>query len=109
MLAAAQTAVAALPTERFLQVIGNVSAVYPRATNIPNWDAMLLGYAKNIGVPAKDVRSPDEIAEMNAQLAAQEQATAMQQQVQMGAESAKLLSETELTPGSNALAALIGG
>lgn len=108
ILSAAQSAVGVIPTERFLQVIGNVSAVYPKALNIPNWDEMLLDYGRDIGVKAKNMNSREDIM---AQAQADDERAAMAsglEAAQVASESAKNLSQTEVGGGANALQRLIG-
>jgi hypothetical protein len=108
ILSAAQSAVGVIPTERFLQVIGNVSSVYPKALNIPNWDELLLDYGRDIGVKAKNMNSREAIAE---QAEADDQRAAMAsglEAAQVASESAKNLSQTEVGGGANALQRLIG-
>lgn len=108
ILSAAQSAVGVIPTERFLQVIGNVSAIYPKALNIPNWDELLLDYGRDIGVKAKNMNSRDDI---NALAEADDQRAAMAsglQAAQGAAEAAKNLSQTEVGGGANALQQILG-
>ena len=108
ILSAAQSAVGVIPTERFLQVIGNVSAIYPKALNIPNWDELLLDYGRDIGVKAKNMNSREAIAE---QAAADDERSAMASglQVAQGAsEAARNLSQTEVGGGANALQQILG-
>jgi hypothetical protein len=108
ILSAAQSAVGVIPTERFLQVIGNVSSVYPKALNIPNWDELLLDYGRDIGVKAKNMNSREAIAE---QAAADDQRAAMASGLEaasVAADAAKNLSATDVGGGANALQRLIG-
>lgn len=109
ILSVAQSAVGVIPTERFLQLIGNVSAIYPGAVNIPNWDDLLRDYGRDIGVKSKNMRSQEEVDQIAAE---QDQAAAMDKgiaQAQVGADAAKLLSETNVGGGSNALQQIMGG
>lgn len=109
ILAAAQSAVGVIPTERLLQLIGNISAVYPQATTIPNFEELIRDYARDIGVKAKGLNSRDESAALQEQ---QRQAETMDKVVASAppaAESAKLLSETDVGGGANALQQLLTG
>lgn len=109
ILSSAQSAVGVIPTERWLTLIGNVSAIYPKAINIPNWENLIRSYGRDIGVAAKDIRSEEEVAADNEEMdkqAAQREA-AVQGDVLVN--SAKTLSETQVTPGTNALQSLIAG
>lgn len=108
ILSTAQSAVSAIPTERFLQVIGNVAGMYPEAMDIPDFDELLRGYAEDIGLQQKRIRSRDSTDSIR-------QGRAQQQQAQQGmevagqiAQGAKLLSETETGGGINALQRMMG-
>lgn len=103
ILSTAQSAVSAVPTERFLQLIGNISQLVPEAMDIPNFDELLRGYADSIGVRAKDLNSRDTTAKLRQVRAqTQDQAAGMAVAGQM-AEGAKTLSETDVGGGVNAL------
>lgn len=109
ILAAAQTAVGVASTERFLQLVGNMSAIWKEATLIPNVEELLRDYARDIGVKAKGLNSREDVA---AQDQAQQQADAAQQMAAAAppaAQAAKLLSETDVGGGANALQQIIGG
>jgi hypothetical protein len=109
ILSAAQRAVGVLPTERWLQLIGTIAPIYPKAVNIPNFDQILRDYGRDIGVAARGIRSIDEVNAENQKadkLAASREAAATGQVL---VDSAKSLSETQITPGSNALQQIIGG
>lgn len=108
ILTAAQSAVDAVPLERFLQLVGNISAVYEGALDVPNWNELLVDYGRSIGVKAKHINSLDEI------VAAQEQRQGLQgtataiEGAQAGAQAAKTLAETDVGGGANALQMLLG-
>jgi hypothetical protein len=107
ILSTAQSAVGVAPTERFLQLIGNMAAVYPSVVNIPNIEEMLRDYGRDIGVKAKHINSVDEVAERTA---AQEQVLAQREAMAQGsalAQAGKTLSETDVGGGSNALQQLL--
>lgn len=107
VLTSAQTAVATIPTERWIGLIGNVAAVYPGALNVPNWEELILNYGRDLGVRAKDMKSREEIAalrEKDAQLANARETAATGDVL---VNSAKTLSETDVGGGSNALQQLI--
>jgi hypothetical protein len=109
ILASAQSAVGVIPTERFLQLVGNLSAVYKDATLIPNVEELLRDYARDIGVKAKGLNSREQVAatkEQRAQAQQMEQAAAM---APPAADAAKLLSETDVGGGASALQQLMGG
>ena len=109
ILSSAQSAVGVIPTERFMQLVGNISAVYPDAIDIPNWDNLLFDYARDIGVKAKGINTRDDISSQRNQRA---QAEAMEKGVAMAqpaADAAKLLSETQVGGGASALDRIMGG
>lgn len=109
ILSAAQSAVGTAPTERLLQLIGNIGQIWPEAKLLPDIPELLRDYAIDIGVKQKNLRTRDEV---NAQLEGMNQqsqdASAIEQAGQ-GAQAAKLLSETQVGGGANALQRLIGG
>jgi hypothetical protein len=108
MLNFAQSAVGVIPTERFLGLIGNVAALYPKAVNIPNWDDLLRYYSRDIGVSANGVNSRDETEALGAQQDEAEAGDKAMAMAQPGADAAKLLSETQVGGGSDALSMLMG-
>lgn len=108
ILSSAQTAVGVIPTERWLTLIGQVSAIYPDAINLPNWDQLLRDYGRDIGVPARGMNSAADVAAMKAQNQQQRAAQEAAIQGQVLVDSAKQLSETEVGGGANALQQIIG-
>lgn len=109
ILAVAQSAVAAAPTERFLSVIGQIAAVEPTALDLPDWDPLLRDYARDIGVANKNIRTKEQVAQRQA---AREQQLAAQNAAVTGevlTNSAKTLSETDVGGGANALQRMLGG
>lgn len=108
ILTTAQSAVAAIPTERFLGIVGNLAAVRPDVMDIPNFDELLRGYAENIGLRARDLNSretTDGIRQARAQQEQGAQGLGISQEL---AQSAKLLSETDTGGGINALQRMLG-
>lgn len=109
ILSAAQRAVGVAPIERFLGVIGNVAAVYPKATTVPVWEELLYNYARDVGVPAVNINSPEAAAKAGQ---AQDERLAAQEAGAEGlalAKGAQTLSKTEVGGGANALQTLLGG
>lgn len=108
VLTTAQSAVSAIPTERLLQIVGNMSAVRPDVLDIPNFDELIRGYAEAIGVRAKDLQ-PREVTDAirQARAKAQDQAAGVELMGGM-AQGAKTLSETDVGGGVNALQRLLG-
>jgi hypothetical protein len=108
ILSVAQRAVGTAPVERFLQVIGNLSAVRPDIVDLPNFDRMLTNYALDIGVSQAELNSQEEIAGIRQGRAQQEQAAAAMEGAGQASQAAKNLSETEVGGGGNALQLLLG-
>lgn len=110
ILSSAQSAVATAPVERFLALTGNLAAAYPQVLDIPNIDELVTGYARDLGVPAKGINSPDQIAQVRQERnapAATEQALAAGESL---SKSAQLLSQTPVGAGGDtALNTLLGG
>jgi len=109
ILASAQTAVGVASTERFLQLVGNMSAVWKDATLIPNVEELLRDYARDIGVKAKGLKSREEVDQERQASQQQEQAQAAAEAAPPAAQAAKLLSETDVGGGANALQSIMGG
>lgn len=109
ILSVAQRAVGVVPTERWLGLIGQVAPIYPKALNLPNWDNLLLDYGRDIGVSARGMNSPDQIAQMNQAQDAQVQQREAALQGEALVNSGKLLSETDVGGGANALQMLMSG
>lgn len=108
ILTTAQSAVGAAPTERFLQLVGGVATLYPKALNIPNFDDLIRDYARDVGVPSKNILPKEVTQAMNSQqdsLAAAREATSTGAVL---ADGAKTLSETDVGGGANALQRLLG-
>lgn len=109
ILTQAQTAVSAIPTERWLQFIGGVAQFYPPAVNVPDWAELIRDYGRDIGVRAKNMRSKEDV---EAQMQQDAQNAALQQAVETGGElaaGAETLSKTEVGGGANALQLMLGG
>jgi len=103
ILSTAQRAVAAIPTERWLQVIGNISGVAPQVLNVPNFEELIRNSGLAIGVQARDMHTREEIEEISAA-----QAQKLQQDQAMAAgkdliDGAQTLSQTDVGGGANAL------
>jgi hypothetical protein len=107
ILATAQQALAAAPTERWVGLIGNLAGAVPEVLKIPDWDELIRSYGLDIGVAAKAMR-PREDVEADAEDAKQNEAAAQGGQAGLAAvQAAKLLSETQVGGGSNALQQLL--
>lgn len=109
ILSTAQRAVAAIPTERWIGLIGNIAGVAPQALKIPNWDALIRNYGEAIGVEARDMNTPEQVAALNEQEAAKQAQEEGMMQMGAAIEGAQQLSETEVGGGANALQRILGG
>lgn len=109
LLTTAQSAVAAIPTERFVQFVGSIAAGYPKAMNIPNWESLIRDYGRDIGVPSKNINPPEEVSEANAAADQAEASQMAMQEATQAAQGAELLSKTDVGGGANALQMLLGG
>ncbi len=108
ILAQAQRMVGVANTEQFLSFVGNLSAVNPGVLDNVDFDAAVRDHASRLGVTPKIVRSADEVAAMREARAAQDQINSALPAMGAAAESAKVLSETEMG-GNTALNALMAG
>jgi hypothetical protein len=109
ILSAAQAATGVLPIEQWLTMIGNMSAIYPKALNVANPDELLRIYARDTGVPARGIRAKAETDAANKAMdeaAAQENAMATAGAAVQGAQVA---SETDVGGGQNMLQRMMGG
>lgn len=107
ILSTAQRAVSVGPTERWLQLIGSVAPLAPEIVQVPDWSELIRNYGTNIGVPAKDMRSREELAqiqEAEVQRAAEEQAALRTGEL---IQAGQTLSETDVGGGANALQQLL--
>lgn len=109
ILSTAQRAVAAIPTERWLGLIGNIAGIRPDVLDIVDWEATIRNYGTDLGVPAKNMATREAVAtaqqQRAEQLAAQEAAATGSVLI----DGAKQLSETDVGGGSNALQRMLGG
>lgn len=108
ILSTAQQAVAAIPTERFVALIGQVAGAAPIALQLPNWDSLLRNYADAIGVKARDLNTPQQVADLQQEQEQQIQAQQAQVTGKNLVDGAKTLSETDVGGGSNALQQVLG-
>ena len=108
ILSIAQRAVGTAPTERILSFLGNLTAVAPQVMDLPDLDAMIRNYARDIGVRESEMRPEDEVQQEREQRAQAEQAQGEAELATQGAQAAKLLSETEVGGGANVLQELTG-
>ena len=107
ILAQAQQMIATTTIQQSLGFIGSVAGLFPDVVDVVDIDEAAIDYMQSNGMPAKCIRSRDDIAAIRKQ---KQQAIQAQQQAQdMGAmvQGAKTLSDAKLD-SNNALTALTG-
>lgn len=108
ILSTAQRAVAAIPVERWLGLIGNVVQIAPEVLNVPDFEEIIRDYGLAIGVAAKNMHTREDVAEKKA---ADQQKQAMAEGLQaasIAADGAQQLSQTDVGGGANALQLMMG-
>ena len=107
ILATAQKALAAAPTERWVGLIGNLAGTVPEVLNIPDWDELVRNYGLDIGVAAKNMK-PKEESQQDTQDQKDAQDAAGAAQASLPAvQAAELLSKTQVGGGASALQQLL--
>lgn len=109
ILAAAQSAAGTASTERFLQLAGSISSVWPEVREVPEIVDLAIDYARDIGVPAKNIRSKKAIADIVNAANQQQQTQQTIDQAEQLAGGAKVASETDVGGGMNLLQTMLGG
>ena len=102
ILAQAQKMIGLGSMERALGFIGNIAGVYPAILDKPNFEDMVDEYTSRLGVPARTMRSDDEVEEIRASRAQQQaadRAAAMAPALKDVAAGAELLSRTDANAG----------
>jgi hypothetical protein len=116
MLAMAQRAAATAGIERLLALQGRMASVNPQVLDLIDDDEVLREYGDQLGVTQKVFRAPEQLAQIRAQKAKQQQAMMQQQQMEKTAtqtgpalaQSAQVLSGTPVGGGVSALQAMLG-
>lgn len=106
ILAQAQKAANNTSIERAARFVGFVAGLFPDAAIKFDAEQAIDEFANNSGTSPKIIRSDEMVAQMKDQMAQQkamEQAAAMAPTIQAGADTAKLLSETQVDPGGNSM------
>lgn len=108
MLTLAQRSAATAGIERVEAMAGRLAAVDPSIMDVFDQDATIQEYSELLTLPAKLMRTPDQIA-AKRQERAQEIAQQKQMQVTMaGVQGAQTLSQTPVGGGVNALQKILG-
>lgn len=106
ILAQAQKAAANTGIERAARFVGFVAGMFPDAAMKFDAEQAIDEFAKNSGTNPRIIRSDEIVADMKQQMAAQEQQKQMLEAmpaVQAGAQSAELLSRTQVDPAGNSM------
>lgn len=103
ILSAAQRAVSAAPVERWVQFIGSMGGVAPQILQVPDWEELTRNYGTDIGVPAKNMKSREKLAEVQAAEAQQLQEQQAAQRTKELVDGAETLSNTDVGGGASAL------
>jgi hypothetical protein len=115
MMAIAQRAAATGGIERILAMVGNMVSVFPQAADNIDPDYLINLMNSLLGNPEAILRGPEQLAQIRQQRAQQQQQAqqaAMQEHaantINTNAQSAQVLSQTEIGGGQSALQAAIG-
>jgi len=92
--------------ERTMQFAGQMAQANPQVLDKLDFDQALDEYSTMLGVPPSIIKDNKEVAATRAQRAQQQNAAMAMQMAQQGAQSAKTLSETQVTD-ENALTNMI--
>lgn len=102
ILAQAQKMIGLGSMERALGFVGNIAGVYPAILDKPNFEEMVTEYTERLGVPARTMRSDEEVEATRQQRAQVEQADRMASMAPAMADAAagaELLSRTDANAG----------
>lgn len=107
VMAQAQKAVGIGSIERFVGFVGGLAQANPQAFDKLNIDQAIDDYGSMVGVPATIIASSDQVAEVRAERAKQQQQQQAMAQSMAAVQGAKTLSETQ-TDQPSALSAVAG-
>ncbi len=108
MMALAQRAAATAGMERYAQVTGNLSAIYPEARFKLDPFGFLDEYADIMGVSKRIMNSNDKASKMQAAEQQRLQQQQMTQEALVAADAAKTLGDTSVGGGMSALSLMLG-
>lgn len=109
MLASAQKAAKTTGIERTFAMAGNLAAVKPDVLDNIDFDKGITKYSNLLDVDPDLIRDPKIVQKMRADRAKQEAAMQDAAMAQAAAQTGKVLSETDVGGGLNAIQALTGG
>ena len=108
MLAQAQKMVGTTAIEQTIGFIGNLAGANPDVLDNVDFDEVASEYADMMGVPARIMRTKEDVQAIRQEKIKAAEEAKQQQQVASGIQGAKLLSETKLDD-NNALGAVMTG
>lgn len=108
MMAEAQNAADTIRLERTMGFAGNLAGGNPTVLDNIDMDEALRIYGSALSVDPRVLRQADVVDQIRAQREQQQQTAELLQQTPGAARAARLLSQTEVGGGQNALEALIG-
>lgn len=100
MLAVAQKMVGTTAIEQTVRFAGGMVAVFPEAADNIDADEAIREYADMTGVPAKMIRTPQDVSQIRAQRQKQQQAEQQAQTMERMAQGAQTLSQTPVGQNS---------
>lgn len=103
MLAQAQKATMTTGIEQLASFIGRIGAAVPEAMDNADWDDMIQKYAEFLGTSPTNVRPFADVLKMRKSRAQEKQAAMAVQMAGAAAAGGKVLSETDVGGGQNAL------
>jgi hypothetical protein len=83
--------------ERFMSFAGNLAGVNPGVLDKVDFDQAVDEYANMVGVPPSMIKDDDTVAKIREQRAQQQAAMQQAEMAAQGAQTAKTLSETQVT------------
>ena len=109
LLTQAQKMVGITANEQLAGFVGNIAALFPEARHKFNAFEAIDDYASRLGTVPAIIRTDDEANELAAAEQRQAAQKQMIEQAGQAAQSAKIMSETDVGGGNSALQALVGG
>lgn len=107
ILATAQRAIATVPLERLLQMVGQVSAVDQTVLDIVNFDQLIYTYGADIGANPTVLRDAEQLRERRSAREQQLAALEASATAATAIKGARELSQTDVGGGANALQRLL--
>ncbi|MGH8336658.1 MAG: portal protein, partial [Gammaproteobacteria bacterium] len=109
MLAEAQRAASTAAIERLLALVGNMAGVFPDSIDNIDEDEAVKYYADALSVEPAIIRSTAQVIDIRTKKAKDQQMQAAAGAAATGAQTAQVLSQTDVGGGQNALQLMMGG